>query len=63
MLDINKKIKEVIAQHLKIDPLTISNDSCLVEDLGADSLDLYEMYIEVEEAFGLENTDLVDITY
>ncbi len=46
--DVYKKIVEVIAQKLQIDPTTISSGATL-QDLGADSLDIVEIVMAIEE--------------
>ena len=54
---IEDKVKENVAKHLKIDKNRISLNSDLVRDLGADSLDVVEIVIELEKEFGIEFTD------
>ncbi len=51
------EIKAILAKHLKIDPDTINENTNLLEDLGADSLDLVEIIMEFETKFGLEIPD------
>ncbi len=50
-------IKAVLVKHLKIDPNTITLETNLQEDLGADSLDLVEIIMEFETKFGIEIPD------
>ena len=50
-------IKAILVKHLKIDPNTITENTNLQVDLGADSLDLVEIIMEFETKFGLENPD------
>ncbi|MBR5553004.1 MAG: acyl carrier protein [Clostridia bacterium] len=50
-------IKAILVKHLKIDPNTITENTNLQEDLGADSLDLVEIIMEFETKFGLEIPD------
>ena len=52
-----QQVINTIAEKLEKDPSTITLDSSLVEDLGADSLDLVELVMEVEEQFKLEIPD------
>lgn len=49
--------KKVIAKQLKISEDDINPDSRLVEDLKADSLDIVELVMELEEQYGLEIPD------
>ena len=46
-----EKIREITAEILKIDPDFIGMDSSFEDDLGADSLDLYQIITEVEREF------------
>jgi len=54
MLD---KIKEVVAEQLDVSIDEIKEDSKFVEDLGADSLDVVELVMALEEEFGVEIPD------
>ena len=54
--DTSNKVIEIIAQKLKVDKNTITLISTL-QDLGADSLDLAEIIIKLEEVFGIEIND------
>lgn len=51
MLD---KIKEMVAENLGVDAATITEESSFKDDLGADSLDLFELVMALEEEFGIE---------
>lgn len=46
-------VKEVIADHLNIDATSINTDAKVLWDLGADSLDLVEILLALEERFGI----------
>ena len=48
------KLKSVIAEVLNVDPNEITMDSTFADDLGADSLDLYQIILGVEDAFDIE---------
>lgn len=52
-----EKLAELIAEVLNVDPKTITPDSDLVEDLGADSLDVYQIVIAIEEELGVDVDD------
>ena len=54
---IEGKIKEIIAEQLGIDEEEVVNDASFVDDLGADSLDLVELIMALEEEFGKEISD------
>ena len=49
-----EKIKEITAESLGADAGTITEETSFKEDLGADSLDLFEMVMAFEEAFEVE---------
>ena len=49
-----EKIREMIAEHLNIDINTITEEASFKEDLGVDSLDLFELVMALEEEFGVE---------
>lgn len=51
------EIKEMLARQLRIDVNEIEDDSNLVNDLGADSIDLVEMLMMIEENLGITITD------
>ncbi|MBQ8250198.1 MAG: acyl carrier protein [Clostridia bacterium] len=52
-----KKITDIITAQLGCDAELINEDSALFEDLGADSLDLVEILMAVEENFGVSIPD------
>ena len=56
-LDMTEKIKEILAKQLRIDMDTIADDSNIVEDLGADSLDVVEMLMSIEDILGIIISD------
>ncbi len=49
-----EKIAELIADQLGIDASDVSADSRFDEDLNADSLDLFELVMAIEEEYGVE---------
>ena len=51
------KIKDIIVEQLGIDEEEIQIDSSFVDDLGADSLDIVELIMAMEEEFSLEIPD------
>lgn len=52
-----EKIKEILAEQLDIEAESITLDSLLVEDLGADSLDAIDIVMSVEDEFSIEVPD------
>ena len=49
-----EKMKEIIADQLNVDADSITEASSFKEDLGADSLDLFELVMAFEEAYNVE---------
>ena len=49
-----EKIREMIAENLNIDINTITEEASFKEDLGADSLDLFELTMALEEEYDIE---------
>lgn len=49
-----EKIKELIAEQLGIDEASITAEKSLKEDLNADSLDLFELVTNLEDAYEIE---------
>ncbi len=49
-----KKIKPIIADQLGVEESDINLESSFTNDLGADSLDLFEMVMEFEDEFDIE---------
>lgn len=49
-----EKMKEIIAEQLSVDTDTITEASSFKEDLGADSLDLFELVMALEDEYSVE---------
>ncbi len=49
-----ERIKEIIADYFDVDPEEISPETSLRDDLGADSLDLLEMVMKLEDEYNIE---------
>lgn len=49
-----EKMKSIIAEQLSVEEASIQETSSFKEDLGADSLDLFELVMALEEEFGVE---------
>jgi acyl carrier protein len=57
MADIEARVKSIIIEQLGVDPEKVTLDASLTNDLGADSLDLVELTMAIEEEFGIEIPD------
>lgn len=51
------KLKEIIANQLGVSIEDINDDDDIMDDLMADSLDIVEMVMEVEDTFGIQVSD------
>lgn len=56
-MSVEEKIKKIIAEKLSVEPDEVVPEASFVDDLGADSLDLVELIMAMEEAFDIEITD------
>ncbi|MCI5911464.1 MAG: acyl carrier protein [Oscillospiraceae bacterium] len=52
-----EKLKDLIADQLDVDVDSITEDSNIQEDLGADSLDIVDLMMAIEEEFDVEIPD------
>lgn len=56
-----EKLTELLAEQFSVEPDTISMDTAFEDDLGADSLDIVELSMALEEEFGVEEMSEEDI--
>jgi acyl carrier protein len=56
-MSVEQKVKQIIAEQLGVDESQVDNTASFVDDLGADSLDIVELTMALEEAFDLEIPD------
>ena len=57
MSEVFEKVKNVILEKLGVEEDEVKMESNFVDDLGADSLDLVELIMDLEEEFGMEIPD------
>ena len=62
MEEIFKTMQDLIAEQFAIDADEISMDSSFVDDLGADSVDLVELVMAMEEEFDIGEIDEEDLS-
>ncbi|HFC46390.1 MAG TPA: acyl carrier protein [Dissulfuribacter thermophilus] len=56
-MSVEEKMVEIIAKQLSVDKSKVVPEASFVDDLGADSLDLVELVMAMEEEFGMEIAD------
>ncbi len=52
-----EKVREALAKQFEIDPETINMSTDIIEDLGADSLDVVELIMSLEEDYNISISD------
>ena len=57
MSSVEEKVKKIIAEKLSVDMEDIVPEASFVDDLGADSLDLVELIMTMEEEFDIDISD------
>lgn len=56
-MGLSPKIKDIIVEQLGVDPEKVKPEASFIDDLGADSLDIVELVMAMEEEFDLEIPD------
>lgn len=57
MSEVAEKVKKIIVDQLSVNAEDVKPEAAFVDDLGADSLDLTELIMAMEEEFGVEIAD------
>ena len=55
--DVSQKVKKMVAEHLGVEEVKVTEEANFIDDLGADSLDTVELVMAFEEEFGSEISD------
>jgi acyl carrier protein len=56
-MSLDERVAEIIVEQLGVSPQEISPEASFMDDLGADSLDIVELVMAMEEAFDIEIPD------
>lgn len=57
MAEVLDRVKGIIVERLGVDEAEVTLEASFKDDLGADSLDVVELVMELEDEFGLEISD------
>lgn len=55
--DVLEKVRSHLSEELRVDPAKISDQTHFRQDLEADSLDLYELVLELEDTYGVKMSE------
>ena len=56
-MSVEQRVREIVAEQLERDVNEVTNTASFIDDLGADSLDIVELVMKMEEEFGIEIPD------
>ena len=62
-MDMLEAVKDILAKQLRVDVDSISDDTDIVDDLGADSLDVVVMLMTIEQEYGVVVPDEAIMTF
>lgn len=55
--EVEKKVRQIICEQLGVSDTEVTPEASFIEDLGADSLDIVELVMALEEEYDMEITD------
>ena len=56
-MSVEQRVVEIVCEHLAVDKEKVTRDTKFIEDIGADSLDIVELVMELEEEFDIQIPD------
>ena len=56
-MSVEQRVTEIVCEHLAVNKETVTRDTAFIEDIGADSLDIVELVMELEEEFDIQIPD------
>ena len=56
-MSVESKVKEIVIKKLSVEPDEVTPEASFIDNLGADSLDLVDMIMDMEEEFDVEIVD------
>ncbi len=56
-MQVEQRVKDIIVEQLGVDPERVTPEASFIDDLGADSLDIVELVMAMEECFNIEIPD------
>ena len=57
MTDTANRVKKIVAEHLGVEESKVTESASFIDDLGADSLDVVEILMSIEDEFDIEIPD------
>ena len=57
MSDIAERVKKIVVEHLGVEADKVTAEASFIDDLGADSLDVVEMLVTIEDEFNITVED------
>lgn len=57
MSETGDRVKKIVIEHLGVEAEKVTEDASFIDDLGADSLDVVELVMRIEEEFGVSIPD------
>ena len=56
-MSVEQRVIEIVCEHLAVNKETVNRNTAFIEDIGADSLDIVELIMELEEEFEITIPD------